>query len=392
MALNIPNVPYDASPVLTAIGKQNALTEQALNNKIKAAQAAYAPQTAYADVLSKTAYANYLPYQIQATALTNPAFLLANKDNPQGITNALQQFTQNFPKPGQLTSGVNLPLPNQQPNLSNGLLGLFLNKLLSNPVDNKANAISMAPTSANIPLNSINRISDTSDLVPGAQDIGSGAIAKSLAPYQTEVQKPGSTFVTPQGKIISSPTEPTRTTTQQSLIGIKNAIPLLKDIAEQGRPFLETGGKLKLIGSQLAGLISQFGGMDIPEPILKELGLNRQMISNYARWRSNIEKVPETLIKALALPQDQVALNKLSKIVEPLSGETSEGYANRVIEEAKNLSEERLPTYQNVLKGGLPLSQESNQWIKMRKPDGKLVEVSPKSLDEALKAKYVRVE
>lgn len=162
MAIDIPvGAPADWGGPFVAAGRNiNALTSSSLDNRIKSAQAQYAPYNAYADAVSKIAFAQLGPTNALAQFMASPAAANLTRDQQIALANRMQSLTQNYnmnnvampPAPGQMTGG------------GGGILNFLFSKLLSGqgapapssniPVTNAVNQPVMTqapPTATNLP-------------------------------------------------------------------------------------------------------------------------------------------------------------------------------------------------------------------------------------------------
>lgn len=92
MAIPLPNAVADVGPgggIVTSMRGQNALINDIYSNKVKKAEALYAPWTQYANALSHLAYSYLMGPQFVAKMLGNKE-IAANMNNPQGAVGALQ--------------------------------------------------------------------------------------------------------------------------------------------------------------------------------------------------------------------------------------------------------------------------------------------------------------
>jgi hypothetical protein len=381
--LPLPQVVADVGPggqVVTSMRGINALLSDLYGSQSKKAEAEYAPYTAYADAASKIAYANMLPYQIQSSVLSNPYVALAFQNNPDAYYQMINNLMKSVPQGNQLPGGVSIPLPNQPS--GNSLWSMFMSKITGN--EPSTNAMQQIPstntypsqssmpypapnTNTSIPPSSLSNNTSsysTNDepvlLSPASKGTPQGVIGSQTAKFVEQPYTQGKT-ATINGRNISVPAGNTVNDVQRAYVGIKNAEPLLNNIAGGAEEFLGKGTKGKLLATQLNGLAKQYGGFDlIPEESAKNYGLDEDQLSRYAQWRAQIEQAPEPLMSAFNLPKDEMALKKVSKIVEPIPGESGKGYKQRVLNEISQLTGKRLPLYKAILSSGIPLSNNQS--------------------------------
>lgn len=403
MALPLPRVVPDVGPgggIVTAARGVNALEESQLNNEIKRAQAKYAPQQAYADAASKIAYANMLPYQIQATVMSNPLLWQALKDNPNAMGTMLQDFAKNVPQGKNILGGMQMPPPNSG-GFGSGLLGMFLNKIMGNgaqqqqPMNPMQQQPQQPPSSNPFAQNGMmgtppspmgqgqgadsgysfdaqgNNVQATPQevqqkaqglpLLPASQGGTQAVASKMTAPYDVSPYDQGKLVNTPQGAT-SVPTSQNVTSIQNSYNSIKNVLPVLDEIAKEGKDLLQPGvlGKEKL--SQISNLIKQYAPFNVvPEPILRMLGVDKNLVSRVANWEAKRATALEGLMGALNLPQNEHATRQVAKIIDARAGESGNSYFDRINNEVNYLKNTRLPQYQKILGEGVKLGNEKSK-------------------------------
>lgn len=407
MALPLPKVIPDTMAgggVVTAMRGGNALSQDMLGTQIKQAEADYAPWTQYANAASKIAYSNMLPYQMQATVMSNPMIWMVLKDNPKALNALMQNLTQSMPTPEQMRGGTNMPpQPGQAGGRGHGLLNSLLglmgiggqggqpqpqNPLAGMPqpqmqpspqpqgqqgagpdrgysYDANGNnikatdqEIDQAGLSGELPQQGEQPAqSKGTQLSPASESPISGVIGSETAKFSQQPYTPG-LVATINGQNVSVPSGTQVQDLQNAYIGIKNAVPLMKRLAAGAPEFLEKGQKGKLLFTKLNNLVEQYGNIQlIPDDIKKDMGVDDAKLSRYAQWRAELEKAPEVLMNSFKLPQNELTTKKLGSIVEPLPGEKSAGYAKRILEETLQLTNERLPLYESILKSGIPLDK-----------------------------------
>ncbi len=344
MALNIPNI-APANPWSDVVDVQNYLTDKALAQQIARAKATYAPYTEYANAASKIAYSNLLPYQIQATVLSNPLVMQALKQNPDLINSMVGGFQQSIPKGNNIFGNINLPSPQQMP-VSNSLLGLALNKLFgpSQPEQKTQPNIMQQQSTPGVPMGEpVNEgmtpeVQNQSDESPLAapKDASAQMVSKATRPYQQSNIKKGDLYRTDTGEVVLPPSSSTQESIEKQLLAINNAIDSAKDLGKESEEFLTPGGYRELKKAQASNWFEQnfFG---IPTGIKKGLKVDPDKVSRYANWLAKQGKATETIMNAFNLPKDQEALKLVKHIVEPLPGETKEGYTKRMVGEINDL-------------------------------------------------------
>lgn len=372
MALPLPRVVADVGPggpLVTSMQGMNALTQSN-------AQAQYAPYTAYADALSKIAYANMLPYQIQATMLSNPMLWMAMKDNPQALQGMMNSFAQSVPRDvNNLPGGVKLPSPGP---MSNGLLGMLVNKLtggskpsssnaLTQPSDfganNRATDQEVANVANGLNLDGTPRTSSASPLVPATGGGMSGVQGKMTGQYYGENHKPGETFVDPNtGALVSSPTNETRTAAQNAINAAKRVEPQLQKLADAAGPFLSAGGMIKNQAQRGWNLVFPNKAGDLP--------------TKYAEFQSLLQSAPEALVKSYGLRPTNETIERMQKVIEPYVGETKEQYKNRIVNQLESLRREQVGVSQQQLGAGFPINDNN--------PTAQALQNSPSAQQEGI--------
>lgn len=374
---------------VSAMNNIGALQQQNLQNQVLGAQAQYAPYQSAANAMLTSQQAQWLPYQYQMQALSNPMLWMAAQQNPA----LQQQLTNMMSNPlggtgiGGASKMMNVPPPQAR---GETLFNQLIDKLKGTPQTSQnamqqipgannqvsipgmnaigspqqANAISqMQPGQALTIGGSPNAINTNpagsgSPLVPATQGGMAGAAGKMIAPYQETPYKPGTLIPDPNspGGVISVAEPGTTQTNQTGIQGIANLRPILQDISKGAEKWLGPGEKGKLsLGSTLNQLQQQFGDLGgIPDAVKNQVGVSNKDISDYAAWHAQIAKAAETYMKARGWPQDAVAIQKVSDILEPIPGEGKE-YSDRVNQELSQLEQQVLPTYQKTLSGGFNL-------------------------------------
>lgn len=371
MALPLPNVVADVGPggpLVTSMRGQNALLGDIYGNQIKAAQAQYAPYTTYADALSKIAYANMLPYQIQAQLLSNPLLWLSMKDNPEVMKNLLGSFSQSVPNINQL--GSMLPQPGKF-NRSQGLLSKLFDTLGIGSSNGDGNAM-QAPSMMGgnnmmtppMGINSGGGVNGASipapvapppqgvygnALVPAVQGTFEGLMGSKLAPFQQSPYKPGALIPDPNvpGGVISVPTQETVSAGQKSINAVQRVTPQLEKLADLAAPFLSGGGMLKM----------ELGrGINYLTPNLSQNFPNiSKLPTQYAKFLSVLKSVPEALVKAYGLNPTNETIDRMEQVVIPYQGEKKEQYKARILNTLEEIKKEQGGVSQENIGYGFPI-------------------------------------
>ncbi len=375
MALNIPSVPYEPSPILSAMGRQNALTKSALENQY------YGPAQ-QADIASKTTYARYLPAQIQAEVLANPnAWAVMGKPQLESLG---QQFSNNITNPPSVQS-LSGGIPP-----GNGLLSLLFNKFMNgnqgqgqaqgnpmqgSPMTQGGNGMMLPPgmggqapnpmsPGATPPTPMQQGAAVPSPLVPSTGGFYEGAKGKATAPYTQSPYPAGALIPDPNnpGKLISVADAQAVAASQQAIQGISNLKPILQNISQGAERWLAPAMQGKLKAAQTISYLKQnFGNVGgTLNTLMKQTGLTTKDISDFASWQADQKKAVETYMKARQWPNDETAINKVSQIIEPIPGEGKE-YGDRVARELAQLEQQLLPNYQQSLGQGFSLPAQGGQ-------------------------------
>lgn len=399
MALPLPRVIPDVGPgggLVTAMKGINALQASNLQNQINRVKAEYAPYTEYANAASKTAYANLLPYQIQAQLMSNPMMWMAIKDNPDAVNAIVKNFKESIPTSNNIFGQIQIPKPH--PMNQGGLASRFFNYLNRDKAQAESNNALTQPVpmanQQNMPseFGAVNQASpqevqqiadravsgldNKSILSPASSSSMGGVIAKQTAPYVSQPYEEGKT-ITIDGKNYSVPAGATVANTQKAYIGIKNALPILNRISEGAEEFLGPGSKAKQAAAKINGLVKQYGSIDLlPKSMLNKYGITDEYLGRYNDWKAQINSSIEPLISAFDLPKDTETTKMLQGIMNPGQGESGTAYRNRVLNDISRLTGERLPFYQQILKNAIPLESEYNQPIQKKTAQAKTIDLS----------------
>lgn len=362
MALPLPQIVSNVGPggrFVDSMQSTNALVGSMLENQGKAISNQYAPYTNYANALSKTAYANYAPYQLQAQALSNPMLWATMKDHTEALQNMMNSFAGSVPSLNNLPGISQIPLPGQGHGLLNMLTDIFKGKSPKEAAQSpqEFNSGQIAPLGQNnmpvlpggtgisnySPENTQNALLNgphkTSPLVPGAQGGISGLIGQKTAPFVTSPYKSGSLIADPNnpGSIISVPTSKTDTALQNQLSASKRVIPQLSSLGDLFKPFMTGVGKAKQELARL-GNLSGATNSDLP--------------SDYAHAKLTAFTTVESYLKSIGVPVTVDVQADLKKMIEPIPGENSRGYNKRIQEETNNLIQEFANPAQEQLSSG----------------------------------------
>lgn len=345
MAIPLPRVVADVGPggpLVTALEGVNALRKSN-------AEAQYAPYLAAAEAASKSAYAKYLPYQLQAQVIANPLIAMAlsqskDKNGVSDYTNMLNNFKNSIPMNGGDMGGMGIPAPNQ---LGNGLVSLFLNKIAGQKQPQpgqQSNQINNVPEQE-----SQNNLLPPNPLLPSAQGNIAGVVGKMGAQYIESPYGGGSLIPDPRnpGYAISVPTGSNVDELQKRVIASKRVIPVIESISDNMAPFLTLSGESK---EKLTRVANYFG---VDAKKLKEKGLDAFSPSQLAFAKQNIEIAPADMLKAFGLTDTVDAMKRLQTAVEPVKGETPEGYKWRLYKTINQIANDQMGTNLQVLGQGI---------------------------------------
>lgn len=360
--------------IANAMQGLNALTQGT-------AQARYAPYTAYADAASKIAYANMLPYQIQAQVLSNPMMWMAMKDNPQAMRDMMNSFVQSVPQGKNVFGNVGIPAPSTS-FFGSGLVNTLLGKLGIGSSQNDGNALNSMPGSSGTTSSSypefgannkaspeeIDQVANRgggggSALVPSTQGGMAALSAKMTAPYNTQVVDPGKTYQDPNtGETISAPGGRFTTALQTSINAAQRVAPQLERIASEAAPFMTLEGQGNTLYQRVKNYA--FGGKsDIP--------------TKYAEFKANLKAAPEALVKSYGLNPTNETIERMADVIEPSIGETGDQYKNRILTTLEQIKQEQIKLGQSQLYGGIKVSPDGND----TKPSGPSTFDAAKMLD-----------
>ena len=372
-------------PLVTALQGMNALTKSNLDNQVLGAQAQYAPYTTYADAASKLAYANMLPYQIQAQVMSNPMMWMAMKDNPLAMKAMMDNFQRSIPQGNNIFGNVNMPMPGTQRSnpLGNGLMGMLYNKLIGagqqqSPSSQQAGPMqagqmpqpggpSSYPTfgannqatpqevadianngngmGAANQNNSGNTQGAGSPLVPSTRGGLAGVFGKMTAPYNQQIVDPGKTFSDPDtGQTFSAPTSRTATSLQTSINAAQRVTPQLNRIAQEAAPFLTASGLGKMQYQRLGNFF---------------LNKNDTLPTGYAKFQSDLKAAPEALVKSYGLNPTNETIERMAQVIEPYAGETGPQYSQRILDTLDHIKQEQESIGLSQLYGGIKVNPDS---------------------------------
>jgi hypothetical protein len=349
MALPLPNVVPEVGPggrisnVMNSIGQNaNALTQGQ-------AEAKYAPYTQYANALSKTAYANMLPYQIQSTILSNPVILQAFKDKPEALNAMMTNLMGSIPKGSQVQGNANIPSPDNMGSSQGGFLSMLMDRLRGgNSQAGNQNALLNQQT----PMSGVNSSGKSqpgsnsgSPLLPSMQGGMSGVIGNKTAPFSTSPYKSGSLIEDTSGQPRSVPTESTKSAAQSSINAAERVAPQIEKLADLAAPFLSFQGKAQHHIQRLLNLADPTGQRELP--------------TKYAEYRSILKAAPEALVKAYGLRPTNETIERMQQVIEPYNGETKEQYKERMVRQLESIKQEQIGISKKNLAEGFPLGEES---------------------------------
>lgn len=388
MALPLPSVVPDVGPggaFITAMNAGNALKNNIYGTRIKQQEAKYAPYQAYGNAFLTNQQAQWLPYQYQMQALSNPMLWMAAQSNP-----ALQkQLSQMMGNPLQAAGGApNIPQPSQT---SNGLLSMILQPILSKLGAGNSNAVAQgqgggAPQNSMIPMpnqilgggvsnpsdQSSNGMGAPNPLVPATGGPLAAVAGKNTAPYNTQVVKPGEVIYDPvTGKMISAPSSDTVTSNQRTIGAANRVVPQLQELADAAQPFqsLSGLGEEKLQG--LINFVHPSSGYKLP--------------TQYAKFQSLLASSPESLLKAYGLNVTDETIKRMQSVIEPHRGETGEQYKQRILDQIDSIYRDQVDEAQRQISQGFDVSKKSSAKNNSSEPSKNAEEASEDDINYTAK-------
>lgn len=348
MALPLPNVIPDVGPGGRIFDVMNKLGQSANAMTFGQAQAKYAPYTAYSNALSKMAYANMLPYQIQSTIMSNPLVWQAFKDRPEALSAMMNNLMGSIPRGNQVTGNINMPRPDE--GIGGGLMGLLLDRLNNKPTNQETEIPYQNKQTENnfVQPSSVGYVNQPqasgSSLLPSTQGGMAGVLAQKTAPFSTSPYKSGS-LVDIGGEPTSIPTESTKSAAQSSINAAERVAPQLERIADLAGPFLSLKGMAQNQIERLSNLVDPTG--------------QRQLPAKYAEYRAILKAAPEALVKSYGLRPTNETIHRMEQIIEPYFGETKEQYKTRIARQLESIKEEQIGISKKQLSEGFKLGKES---------------------------------
>lgn len=383
--VNFPDVSANAkSPWASALqgalqgyGNMQQLQQQNYDNKIKAAQAQYAPYTQYGQAATSIAQANMLPYQIQSQLYSSPSTWMAMQQlaqtNPEAYKNFASQMANNIsrsiPAGGNIFGNIQLPIPGQSTGMGNNIsAGNYQpttpdqQNYLSSLVGNTTQA---APNINGQQANQAQKTQGT-PLLPVSQ--GNAVGGTITAKYNQTPFKPGDLVWDSQNKKIISNAEPAVIQqAQQGLSGLQRIDPLIRRLGIEQFPgqsgwtnlLSDIEAKQNKWGPKaLNNFFPQFQ-TQYPD-IAKQFNLSGLALPTLkARAESDIATAPEQLIRIYGLRPGKNTTQELSKIIEPGDGETGDQYTQRLMEKISQMQDEEGAPYKQQLNSGFDVTNSN---------------------------------
>jgi len=167
----------------------------------------------------------------------------------------------------------------------------------------------------------------------------------------------GGTFMNPTtGEITSQPTGATASNLQQRVVGADALKPYVQKILETMPQFQSPVNQASLLGQKLA---NAFGGQNFALP------------SQEASGKAAIKEASEGMLKTFGLNATGANRQAMEDIVKPKFGESSDGYARRVKEQAAAYAQNK-KLAQEALSGGIKLNNKPSSESKKPVPSGKI--------------------
>lgn len=355
-----------------AIGAgQNLITNNLLQqgqryqNQIGAANAQYQPYMDYANALQKTAQAQFTPFQLKSNMLSNPLFVAQLTSTPEGkqiFNNMLQGFSnfQNnvnssgIPAPGQMGSA---PTGGILDSIRNAFGGNN-NSQFSGQVPSMQ-SISNGFSSQDQSDTGNNNYNNNPPSPSGVPTIATGAIKRATAPYYGLPQSgkgtglgAGTTYYDPDsGQWKSAPTSSVATRNQIATQSMGRLEPILNRLPGEAAPFLSLKGDAEYIAQKAGGYVSP--GLT---NYLTNKGYNQDLVTKHAAYQSDLNTLPESLVKLWGINPTDYTLSAMKTVVEPEAGESPTQYKQRIVTKLNELKSEELASAQQALQGGIPVS------------------------------------
>jgi hypothetical protein len=368
MALPLPSY-SEVTPLgafMTSMQGANALKNNIYGTRIKQQEAKYAPYQAYGNAYLTNQQAQWLPYQYQMQALSNPLLWMQAQNNPD-----LQKQLAGMMKMNPMQAGGNMPNIPRPSSTSNGLLSMILSKVFGGGDDSSGSSnavVQGAPMGNGAPQNAMIPMPDQqggaplnssgpspagagtpNPLVPATGGPTAAVTGKMTAPYNEQVAEPGKLYADPNhpGKVISVPTNEFVTNSQTALNAAKRVEPQLQRLSEAAGPFMSAAGQ---IGNQFQR------GWNLLVP-----SHPGKLPTQYADFQSILKSSPEALVKAYGLNPTNETIERMQKVIEPYMGETQDQYKNRILNQLEDIRQEQVNVTSKQLSEGFPVDSEENK-------------------------------
>ena len=214
--------------------------------------------------------------------------------------------------------------------------------------------------------------------------ISEGAKTQATTPFNASPYKEGGLYQNPEtGKVISAPTSGNVDINQKTIANVTAITPMIKSLAQDAVPFLQTGGSLGLAMSQFAGEARKYG---VPESITNLLG-GTKLANAYANYESDRAKAIDKAMTIFNLPANAQSTGILEHIFTPGKGEDDKAFASRMTNELYILGNQSQNAKQ-VLGSGYNVGgnqQPKSAMILMEAPDGTQNFIAPSMLGQATK-------
>lgn len=134
----------------------------------------------------------------------------------------------------------------------------------------------------------------------------------------------GGTYVDPQtGQVMSTPTNAVTTQNQKTIMANERVKPLIQDLIKNNSQF-QTAKQKGALEAQRVG--NYFGG-------------NYPLPDQYAQGQQDLKLAPESMLKGYGLNVTNESLQTMEKALEPIRGETKNGYEKRLQKTLSSISE-----------------------------------------------------
>lgn len=340
---------------------QAGLTAANLKNTQLGLQNQYYPQITQADIRSKNTYADLAPYTISSMLSGDPITQMAyNKvkilpqlvSNDGGMTIHPASTGLTAPptqQPMQIPSdGLPQGVPYSQ-SATGGITGLPVLPGGLNAQQGQQLTQLTQPQSGGLTGLAASPVISTG--IPGLDAMYQARVNNMMATmskdprFGSQRSGAGGTYVDPNtGTAITTDTTKNASTDQAAVAAISRVSPIINRLSTNLAPFQTLMGQSNLRFSQLENY----------------LGANTDAGNKYAIGKSDLEKAPESLLKAYGLNVTNESLDSMRRAVEPRFGESPEGYQSRIMLTLDDLKQNQSEAAQRLQHGQVLNSSAKN--------------------------------